>query len=113
MRISRDLDWGLRLLLYPERTLAELQSEVEKRFGIKGQYEFVDVVEDQGISIKRCSIHLFPAEFDSDDLCIRAASLWLQKVIPASFLKEISPAYALLVETEGKDKITMITCEEK
>ena len=113
MRISRDLDWGLRLLLYPERTLAELQSEVEKRFGIKGQYEFVDVVEDQGISIKRCSIHLLPAEFDSDDLCIRAASIWLQKVIPACFLKDISPAYTLQVETDDEDKITMITCKEK
>ena len=113
MRRSRDLDWGLRLLLYPERTLAELQSEVEKRFDIKGQYEFVDVVEDQGTSIKRCSIHLFPAEFDNDDLCIRAASLWLQKVIPSGFLKEISPAYTLQVDTDDEEKITMITCKEK
>ena len=113
MRWSRDLDWGLRLLLYPEQTLAELQSKVEKRFGIKGQYEFVDVVEDHGVSIKRCSIELFPAEFDSDDLCIRAASLWLQKVIPACFLKEISPNYTLQVERDDEDKITMITCEEQ
>ena len=113
MRRSRDLDWGLRFVLYPEQTLAELQSEVEKMFGIKGQYEFVDVVEDHGASIKRCSIDLSPAEFDSDDLCIRAASLWLQKVIPASFLKEISPAYTLQVETDDEDKITMITCKEK
>ena len=105
MRRSRDLDWGLRLILYPEQTLAELQSEVEKRFGIKGQYEFVDVVENQGVSIKRCSIDLFPAEFDSDDLCIRAASLWLQKVIPASFLKNNSPAYTLRVETDDGGKI--------
>ena len=113
MRRSRDLDWGLRLLLYPEQTLAELQSEVEKRFSIKGQYDFADVLEDQGLSIKRCSIHLFPIEFDSDDLCIRAASLWLLKVIPACFLKEISPACTLQVETNDEDKITMITCEEK
>ena len=100
-------------MLYPEQTLAELQSEVEKRFGIKGQYEFVDIVEDHGTSIKRCSIDLVPAEFDNDDLCIRAASLWLQKVIPACFLKEISPTYTLRVETDDKEKITMITCEEK
>ena len=100
-------------MLYPEQTLAELQSEVEKRFGIKGQYEFVDVVEDHGTSIKRFSIDLFPAEFDNDDLCIRAASLWLQKVIPAGFLKEISPAYTLQVETDDEEKITMITCKEK
>jgi hypothetical protein len=100
-------------MLYPEQTLAELQSEVEKRFGIKGQYEFVDVVEDHRTSIKRSSIHLSPAEFDNDDLCIRAASLWLQKVIPACFLKEISPAYTLQVETDDEEKITMITCKEK
>ena len=111
--MSRDLDWGLRLMLYPEQTLAELQSEVEKRFGIKGQYEFADVVEDQGVLIKRCSIDLSPAEFDNDDLCIRAASLWLQKVIPVCFLKEISPAYTLQVETDDEEKITMITCKEK
>lgn len=58
MRWSRDLDCRLRLMLYPEQTLAELQSEVEKRFGIKGLYEVADVVENQGTSIKRCSIHL-------------------------------------------------------
>ena len=100
-------------MLYPEQTLAELQSEVEKRFGIKGQYEFGDVVEDHGVSIKRCSIDLSPAEFDNDDLCIRSASLWLQKVIPACFLKEISPAYTLQVETDDEEKIRMITCKEK
>ena len=100
-------------MLYPEQTLAELQSEVEKRLVIKGQYDFVDFVEDHGTSIKRCSIDLSPAEFDNDDLCIRAASLWLQKVIPACFLKEISPAYTLQVETDDEEKITMITCKEK
>ena len=44
---------------------------------------------------------------------VSEASLWLQKVIPADFLKEISPAYTLRVETDDEEKITMITCKEK